>query len=173
MNQELFEEEKQAAKRGWIKLALVIFFIVLVAFIRDNVMNFSIVFGTSMEETLHEGDVLLVNTGKENIERYDIITMRVGEVRLIKRVIGLPGEAVQIIGGKIHIDGKEIVEQHAGLTDYGGVAEEVYCLGEDEYFVMGDNRAESVDSRSFGSINAEDVIGEVVFVIHPFNKEFR
>lgn len=173
MNQELIDKEKQEARRGWIKLAIIIIFFTTAIFIREHVMNFSFVVGTSMEDTLRDGDILLVDVGVEKIERYDIITMRVGEARIIKRVIGLPGETIQIIDGKTYINGAEIEDQYAAITANGGVSEEIYFINEGEYFVLGDNRSASADSREFGSVSEEDVIGKVVFSIYPFNRKFH
>lgn len=172
MKRGLCEKEKHSAVRGWIKLAIIIVFFISVFFVREYVMNISIVVGASMEDTLHDGDVLLVDVGAEDIDRYDVVTLHSGEVKLIKRVIGLPGETVQIEGGKVFIDGKEIADQYAETTEDGGVAGEAYKIGEDEYFVMGDNRGNSVDSRIFGSVNIEDIIGEAFFSLRPFNKKF-
>lgn len=89
----------------------------------------------------------------------------------VKRIIGLPGETVQIIGADIYING-EILEEHYGkdpITD-PGVAREKITLGENEFFVLGDNREVSEDSRVFGAVDKKNISGQVVFRIYPFNK---
>ena len=89
----------------------------------------------------------------------------------IKRIIGLPGETVEIRGEKIYING-EILEEDYGSTptDYAGVAEEPVVLGEDEYFVLGDNRGGSRDSRDIGPVKRENIDGKAVLRIYPFSE---
>ena len=89
----------------------------------------------------------------------------------IKRIIGLPGETVEIRDEKIYING-EILEEDYGSTpaDYAGVAGEPIILGEDEYFVMGDNRGGSRDSRDIGPVKRENIDGKAVLRIYPFSE---
>ncbi len=135
--------------------------------------------GQSMEPTLHDGDSLLVDKLSYRFsdpKRFDIIIFPYAgdpESYFIKRIIGLPGETVQIdYDGNIYING-ELLEEYYGaevIKDPGRAAEPV-TLGEDEYFVMGDNRNYSFDSRepAVGNIKREDSIGRTFIRVFPFS----
>jgi signal peptidase I len=138
--------------------------------------------GESMENTLQNGDNLIVDkmTYKfKDPQRFDIIVFPVqykSDTYYIKRIIGLPGETVSIDeDGNIYIDG-EILEESYGRevisADTVGNVEYPVVLGDDEYFVMGDNRNNSSDSRTqlVGNIKRSDIIGRAWVRIWPFNK---
>ena len=131
----------------------------------------TIVDGESMVPTLHHQDNLIVDKLSYRFrdpERFDIIVFPfeyAENVYYIKRIIGLPGETVQIDKeGKIYIDG-EVLEESYGAEvirpEYIGIAAEEILLGEDEYFVLGDNREDSRDSRTFGAVKEAEIIGRV------------
>lgn len=136
------------------------------------------VIGSSMEPMLSDGDNLIVDKITyrfEDPKRYDIIVFpfRYAEkTYYIKRIIGLPGETVYIDEeGTIYIDG-EVLEEHYGkeiITDPGRAYEPI-TLGEDEYFVMGDNRNNSSDSRDpvVGNIHRDEFVGKAWMRIWPF-----
>ncbi|WP_035765966.1 signal peptidase I [Butyrivibrio sp. NC2002] len=135
--------------------------------------------GESMMYTLHDGDALIADKLTYRFsdpKRFDIVIFPYAQdpdSYFIKRIIGLPGETVQIdYDGNIYING-EILEEHYGaevIQDPGRAAEPV-TLGEDEYFVMGDNRNYSFDSReeAVGNIKKSDFIGKTVFRVFPFS----
>lgn len=138
--------------------------------------------GSSMEATLSDGDNLIVDkiTYRFNDpERFDIIVFPFQyEERkyYIKRIIGLPGETVQIDqAGTIYING-EVLEESYGREiikpENIGIAVEPVTLGEDEYFVMGDNRNNSTDSRTeiVGNIHRDDIVGRAWLRIWPLSK---
>jgi signal peptidase I len=135
--------------------------------------------GDSMKNTLHHGDQLIVDKityrFKEPV-RYDIIVFPYQyeeDTFYIKRIIGLPGETVQIVNGEIYINGEILRETYGRevIRDPGMAAEPVQ-LGEDEYFVLGDNRNASSDSRepSVGVIHRNDIVGRAWIRIWPLNK---
>lgn len=138
--------------------------------------------GQSMEATLQNGDNLIVDkiTYRFNDpERYDIIVFPFKyqeNTYYIKRIIGLPGETVQIDeDGNVYIDGEKLDENYGReiiKPENVGRAIEPIKLGEDEYFVMGDNRNNSTDSRTeiVGNIKREDIIGRAWIRIWPFSK---
>lgn len=138
------------------------------------------VIGSSMEPTLHDGDNLLVDKISyrfEDPKRFDIIVFpfRYAEKTFyIKRIIGLPGETVYIDeAGTIYING-EPLEEHYGkeVIKNPGRAYEEIVLGEDEYFVVGDNRNNSSDSRDpvVGNIKREELLGKAWMRIWPMEK---
>lgn len=138
--------------------------------------------GSSMETTLSDGDNLFVDKISYRFrdpERFDIIVfpfLYKEDTFYIKRIIGLPGETVQIDeAGNIYIDG-EVLEESYGREvirpELIGRAAEPIALGEDEYFVMGDNRNNSSDSRTdvVGNIHRKDIIGRAWVRIWPLDK---
>ena len=136
--------------------------------------------GSSMETTLSDGDHLIVDKISYRFsdpERFDIIVFPFQydtDTYYIKRIIGMPGETVQIDeSGNIYIDG-ELLEESYGreVIQNPGRASDPVRLGEDEYFVMGDNRNNSSDSRdpSVGNIHRRDIIGRAFIRIWPFSK---
>ena len=135
--------------------------------------------GASMENTLHNGDNLIVDKLSYRFhdpERFDIIVFPFqfqDNTYYIKRIIGLPGETVQIMDdGSIYING-EMLEENYGMEvikpETIGRAAEPIELGDDEYFVMGDNRNNSSDSRTdmVGNIKRENIIGKAWLRIWP------
>lgn len=136
--------------------------------------------GSSMEATLSDGDNLIVDKISYRFhdpERYDIIVFPYKYEKntfYIKRIIGLPGETVQIDEqGNIYVDGEVLDESYGREVILDpGEAEEPITLAEDEYFVLGDNRNASSDSRdpSVGKILGEDIVGRAWVRIFPFNK---
>lgn len=136
--------------------------------------------GSSMETTLSDGDHLIVDKISYRFdapERFDIIVFPFQydtDTYYIKRIIGMPGETVQIDeSGNIYIDG-EVLEESYGreVIQSPGRASDPIQLGEDEYFVMGDNRNNSSDSRdpSVGNIHRRDIIGRAFIRIWPLSK---
>lgn len=136
--------------------------------------------GDSMLNTLHSGDNLIVDKISYRFrdpERYEIIVFPYRyeeDTYYIKRIIGLPGETVQIIDGFVYINGKQL-DEHYGreVIEDGkyGIAAEPVKLGKDEYFVLGDNRNHSSDSRetSVGVLHREELIGRAWVRIWPLD----
>ncbi len=138
--------------------------------------------GASMETTLSNGDNLIVDKISyrfEEPQRYDIIVFPFQyqeNTFYIKRIIGLPGEVVQIDEqGTIYING-EVLDESYGREiikpENIGIASEPIVLGEDEYFVMGDNRNNSTDSRTeiVGNIHRDDIVGKAWLRIWPLSE---
>lgn len=135
--------------------------------------------GSSMENTLSHGDNLIVDKITYRFsdpKRYDIIVFPFRyqeDVYYIKRIIGLPGETVQVIDGYVYIDGEQLDEHYGNeLMENPGIAAEPLMLEEDQYFVLGDNRNHSSDSRdpSVGVIRRENLLGRAWIRIWPFER---
>ena len=134
--------------------------------------------GESMENTLDDGDQLIVDKLTYRFhdpERFDIIVFPFrykDNTYYIKRIIGLPGETVQIVDGEIYING-EVLEESYGreVMQDAGLAAEPITLGDDEYFVLGDNRNYSSDSRdpSVALIHRKEIIGRAWLRIWPLD----
>lgn len=174
-------EEKKNSKKSII-IEILIYIVILflcIYVVPQYVIQRTVVDGESMMNTLMDGESMIVNKFEyyfSDPDRFDIIVFypygrEDKEDYYVKRVIGLPGETVQIIGSDIYIDG-EILKENYGkdpITD-PGIAQEPIQLADDEFFVLGDNREISEDSRFFGAVEKADISGHAILRIYPFNK---
>ena len=134
--------------------------------------------GHSMAATLHDGDNLIVDKLSYHFrepKRFEIIVFpyrHKENTYYIKRIIGLPGETVQVKDGYVYINGEKLDENYGlEVMEDAGIAAEPIELGEDEYFVLGDNRNHSSDSRdpSVGILHREELIGRAWVRIWPLD----
>ena len=141
--------------------------VVLIILLRIFVITPVRVDGASMRDTLEDGDILILYK-LARIDRFDIVVLdeAVDDEIIIKRIIGMPGETVEIRNGEIYINGEVIEDEYAygETSDYDEVT-----LGDDEYFILGDNRLISKDSRYFGPVKEDELMGEVILRIWPFS----
>jgi signal peptidase I len=162
---------------GWILYILII--VGLTYLIITFVGQRTRVSGSSMETTLSDGDNLIVDKLSYRFQepkRYDIIVFPYQHEEntfYIKRIIGLPGETVQVVDGYTYVNGEILSSDVYGaeVMDSPGIAAQPIELGEDEYFVLGDNRNHSSDSReaSVGVLKREHLIGKAWVRIYPFD----
>ncbi len=159
-------------KMKYLKEAMpYIVILIVVVLIRTFVVTPIKVNGQSMYDTLNGSEIMILWRSKD-IKRYDIVVADLVENgkktdTLIKRIYGLPGETISCEDGTIFINGKKIDDSYA----YGKTTDfEAVTLGSDEYFLLGDNREISLDSRIFGPINKKHIDGKTDFVIWPFKK---
>ncbi len=140
----------------------------MVVLIRSFIATPVRVDGDSMNKTFNDGDILILYK-LSNIERFDIVVLHeeADDEKIIKRIIGMPGDTVAIKDGDIYINDEKIDDEYAyGMTsDYDRIT-----LKDDEYFILGDNRLISKDSRYFGPVKEKDIKGKVIFRIFPFSK---
>ena len=124
--------------------------------------------GPSMNPTLKNGDIMILNKVAK-VDRFDIVVIkskRINDV-LIKRIIALPGETLEVNNGVIYINGKKIKDKYGyGKTSDVGKMK----IPDGEYFVMGDNRTVSADSRLFGTFRKEEIKGTTKFTLFPFKR---
>lgn len=131
--------------------------------------------GGSMKPTLNSGDVVLIDRLAYDLgtpKRFDVVIFSRGDSGLnMKRIIGLPGETVQIKDNKIYINGEILnAEGFLSTATIAGIAEYPVELSEDEYFLLGDNRESSEDSRfqSIGNVKRDQLVGKAWLRIQPF-----
>ena len=145
-----------------------IIIIVVVVLIRTLLFSPALVNGSSMENTLYDGEIVIVNKIGllSGIDRFDIVIVKVGDELLIKRVIALPNEKIEYKDNVLYINDEEIETP----IEFEYTNDFVHTTGYDEYFVMGDNRDVSQDSRILGAFNKQNIEGKVDLVLYPFNK---
>ncbi|KLU72865.1 MAG: hypothetical protein RHS_1268 [Robinsoniella sp. RHS] len=181
MSQKNTEENKERSMlRELLSMLLYIAIVLVVTFLIVHfVGQRTQVDGSSMYPTLENRDNLItdkITYRFKDPERFDIIVFpyqHADHTYYIKRIIGLPGDTVQVIDGKVYINGEDLNEHYGRETiDDPGTAAEPITLGDDEYFVMGDNRNNSSDSRdpNVGLIHRKDIIGRAWLRIWPFSK---
>ena len=146
--------------------------IIVVVLIRTFIVTPVIVVGDSMVPTLEENQILLLNKldyKLSDIERYDIVVIKVGKSEIIKRVIGLPGENIEYKNNTLYINGHEEKTDYNFDTDDFTLKSICNCdkIPQDKYLVLGDNRLVSSDSRIMGLIDKEDILGSTTISIWP------
>ena len=146
-----------------------ILIIVVVLAIKRFVVSPIRVNGASMYPTLKNSDMMILNETAyyfKEIKRFDIVVVDTKEELIIKRVIGLPGETISYKDNVLYINGKKVKEKYS----YGITEDFEPVTLKDEYFVMGDNRQNSMDSRFFGPFKKKSIRGKTNFIIIPFDR---
>lgn len=145
-----------------------IIIVVVVLLVRSFIVTPGLVNGSSMEPTLYNNELVLINKIGLNkgIDRYDIVVVKYENSTIIKRVIGLPYETVEYINDTLYIDGKIVNTK----VDFEYTKDFKLTAGKNEYIVLGDNRNISKDSRIIGPVKERDIIGKVDLVLFPFSK---
>ena len=146
--------------------------VLVVVLIRSFLVTPVIVSGDSMVPTLEDKQLLLLNKINykiNDIDRVDIVVIKMENNEIIKRIIGLPGEEVLYRSNTLYIDGHELENDYNFDTDDFSLKTICNCtkIPEDKYLVLGDNRAVSADSRIMGLIDKEDIEGSVEISLWP------
>ena len=159
-------------------VAIILFAMVFARIINAYIVQETIVNGSSMNPTLESSDKVLIDKiiyKIDKLNRYDIVVFDYHHSSVyVKRIIGLPGERITIRKGRVYVNGK-ILKDDPRIKDtmhYAGIARDGVELGKDEYFVLGDNRNNSYDSRyeEVGVVNKSSMIGKVWIRIFPILK---
>ena len=158
-------------KKVWNSIKDYVFIVIAVLIIRTYFVTPAIVDGESMNDTLLDGQIVILNkiTYRFNdINRFDIVVLKNDEDndKIIKRVIGLPNENIKYTNNKLYINDK-LVETNLKFKE---TTDFEYETKDNEYFVLGDNRVVSKDSRILGNFKKEDIVGKVNIRIYPLDR---
>jgi len=133
--------------------------------------------GISMVDTLHDGEILILNKLDKSYKRFDIVVINYGDTKIVKRIIGLPGENIEYKDNELYINNSKIEDKAIARTNdftLKGIYDGLEKIPDDYYFVMGDNRVgqNSADSRyaEIGLIKKSDIVGTTTIRLFPFNK---
>lgn len=128
-------------------------------------LQFMLLQGDSMEPNLHSGQLLLLDKYTKKYDYQDIVAIKKDSINglLVKRIVAVPGDMVHILDGVLYVNGESVGEDYISI-DFAGIAKEPIRLGEEEFFVLGDNLKESKDSRysEIGLICQEEIKGIVI-----------
>ena len=146
--------------------------VMIIILFKIFIFNFILVKGDSMNPKYKNNDFMFLNKiiySFKRIRRGEVIVLKYKNNDLIKRIIGLPNDKIKVENGKLYINNKEYYENYINSYTASYDFDEI-TLKDNEYFVMGDNRYNSYDSRNFGTIMKNNIIGRVEFKIFPFDK---
>lgn len=163
------QEEKTKEKGIFTFLKEIIPYIIILAvvlLIRNFLVTPIIVSGESMQPTLDGGEIMVLSKISK-VDRFSVVVVDIGTEKIIKRVIALPGETISCENGVIYVNDRRQEDDYSqGIQkDFSKVT-----LGDDEYFVLGDNREHSLDSEELGPMKKEKIKGVVVFTLFPFDE---
>lgn len=163
------EDKEEKKKKIWGIVKEIIPYIVIlivVILIRTFLVTPVIVSGDSMNPTLSGGEIMILNK-RGTIKTGSIIVAKYNKEEIIKRVIAMPGDTIACENGKVYVNDHLVEEKFIkGVTpDFDRVK-----LGDDEYYIMGDNRANSLDSTELGPFKKEKIKGTTKLVIFPFKR---
>ncbi len=146
--------------------------IITVVLIRTFLITPVQVDGPSMKPTLQDNQLLLLSKYKNDYQRFDIIVFNFNNSKLVKRVIGLPGDYIEYKDNKLYINGNYVEEtfEHATTADFSLKDIGYQTIPKDMYFVEGDNRVDSLDSRYIGLISKKQIDGVVSISLWPLKK---
>lgn len=162
-------EKHNAKKLDWLRDSLWFIAMIVIVFVLFRfVIGLSVISGESMEPTLHDGNVVIYLRPVAQYGTGDIVSVRIPSGKFyVKRVAAAGGNEVDIYDGVLHVDGAEADDPHAfgeTLKEEGAVIYP-YKVRDNNYFVLGDNRENSIDSRFFGEVNKRQIKGRIVLVI--------
>lgn len=159
------EKLRKVIKENFVYILLIILVLIVKAFIVSPIR----VNGASMNSTLFDRDIMILDEISyqfTEIKRFDIVVVNTKDEYIIKRVIGLPGETIEYKDNILYINGKKLEENfsHKETNDFKAI------VPKNKYFVLGDNRTNSTDSRIIGPVSKEEIKGKTNLIIFPFSR---
>ena len=134
----------------------------------DPVIKIVEVQGGSMLPNLKSGDLLLAsNTRSDNLKPGQIILVKIYGKKIIKRLVGKPGDTVELVGGVLIANGRPVKE---GFTRYTDKMDFLWELKDNEYLILGDNGRDSLDSRKIGPVESNAIIGRIFLKLWPLGR---
>ena len=177
-NEQPTKKKKDWRYELWDNVKTIGITVVITLLFMNFVAQLAVVKGESMANTFHDSNIVLLEKLTQrfsSLERFDVVVFNTNnpdKPHYIKRIIGLPGDSVRIdANGVIYING-EALEEHYGreIIQDPGLAINEITLGDDEYFLVGDNRNNSIDSRfeQVGIVKEDEILGRVAYGLSPF-----
>lgn len=165
------KKDKKNIKKDILEYALIILVVIIIRVFLFTPIR---VEQKSMFPTLHPNDIMVLNKigfSLGGVKRFDIVVIKTKEEYIIKRVIGLPGEYIEYKNNKLYINNKVVQESFINIDTDDFILEVIghETIPKNKYFVVGDNRGNSTDSRIIGLIDKKDIIGKTNFILYPFN----
>ena len=165
------KKDKKIKSEAMNKMEIFVYLAIIVAILlfKKFVATPILVSGASMKNTLLDSDILILNKMAyvaNDIKRFDIVVVDTDSEYIIKRVVGLPGEKISYIDNKLYVNKKLVKENY----QHGQTENFEVTVPKNKYFVLGDNREVSVDSRMLGAFSKKEILGKTNLVIFPFKR---
>lgn len=157
------------SRKGYKKLIFLVSAFAVILIFRSCIMERVIISGNSMFPTLCNEDVCMAWKMGIEPERNDIVIAKVNGATVIKRVVGLPGDTLSVIDGRLALNGNPVSDYDFEISE-AGLLQNGYVVPQDSYFLLGDNREESCDSREYGAVEKDKIKGIVILRFYPFTE---
>lgn len=163
-------------KKLYVIASVLVMLIIAIIIIRNYVFEIAITSGASMEPTITQGDRILINrlAYRSRVpEKGEIIAIKIGWVMMVKRVLGVPGDVIELKNGLLYCNGKLIEYEKRPIPSDNKSKQRSFkpmMVWDKHLFVIGDNKEHSIDSRDFGIIPYKDIIGKVILIYYPYGR---
>lgn len=161
--------KQNEAREGYRKIIFLLAVFAIVFAFRSCIMERVIISGNSMFPTLCNADVCMAWKLDREPERNEIVLAEVNGVTVIKRVVGLPGDILSVSDGWLLVNGSFVTDYDFEIAE-AGLLEDEYTVPPDSYFLLGDNRGASCDSREYGAVEKSRIKGIVILRFYPLTK---